>query len=315
MSRQRHSLLHTSAAIISCSLLLWACGAKTDLLSGSSAQSGGSGGTSQQGGSGGTSQQGGSGGEQTGGSTSAGEGGGGAAGEAGTGGVAGGPIVRTILQRDPFENVDDPHNLLLDGGFEFSGSLSIPWNSAGYSSLRFGHGVTCRSGIRCAIFDKNEGIFAIVVSPKSSIMNVTLHAKHDPPSCDGLSLYVLDVYNPTGASAFVAKTSTELDSDGWCEWKGWAPAIPNAFPVLYIDTVHSRVVIDDVVVSLPEDEEQANAGLRALQQAPKKISAETMKTIEKVAALARADLMHQRKRPMTIRSVVPRDVRIAPWIR
>ncbi len=119
MSRQRHSLLHTSAAIISCSLLLWACGAKTDLLSGSSAQSGGSGGTSQQGGSGGTSQQGGSGGEQTGGSTSAGEGGGGAAGEAGTGGVAGGPIVRTILQRDPFENVDDPHNLLLNGGFEF----------------------------------------------------------------------------------------------------------------------------------------------------------------------------------------------------
>jgi hypothetical protein len=280
---------------------------------------GGTAGTGGFGGSGGSTATGGAGGTgATGGGPIGGSGGtsaGGSSGEAGAGGEGGGPTIRTIITRDPYENVDSPGNLLLDGGFEFSGSISYAWNSVSYDSLAFGHGVTCRSGVRCAILDPGAGMYGVLVSPKSGLMNVTLHTRTESQSCDGLTLYVLDANDQQGGGAYVTKQSAELGADGWCVWKGAAPAVPDTFPVLYVEASGERVVIDDVLVSLPQGEQETAHALSTLRHGQKPLSLQQKELLRKVAGIAKADITRSRKRPMTVRDVVPRNVRIAPWIR
>ena len=316
MSPRQHCMLRGSAALLALGLAAVACGGKTtldadgfDYGKGGAAGAGGSVATGGSGGSGGT----GIGGGPVGGS--GGTGAGGSSGEAGAGGEAGGPTIRTIITRDPYENVDSPGNLLLDGGFEFSGSISYAWNSVSYDPLTFGHGVACRSGIRCAVLDPGVGMYGILVSPKSGIMYVKLHTRSESQSCDGLTLYVLDANDQQGGGAYVNKQSAELGADGWCVWRGAAPAVPDTFPVLYVEASGERVVIDDVVVSLPQDEQETALALRTLQHSQKPLSLQHKELLRKVAAFAKADITRSRKRPMTVRDVVPRHVRIAPWIR
>ncbi len=322
MSPRQHCMPRGSAALLTLALAAVACGGKTtldaegyDYGKGGTAGTGGSGGSTATGGSGGSGGTGTGGGPVGGSGGSGGTGIGGSSGEAGSGGEAGGPTIRTIITRDPYENVDSPGNLLLDGGFEFSGSLSYAWNSVSYDSLAFGHGVTCRSGVRCAVLDPGVGMYGVLVSPRSGIMYVTLHTRTESQSCDGLSLYVLDANDQQGGGAYVTKQSSELGADGWCVWKGAAPAVPDTFPVLYVEASGERVVIDDVLVSLPQDEQETALALSTLQHSQKTLSLQHKELLRKVAGFAKADITRARKRPMTIREVVPRKVRIAPWIR
>ncbi len=326
MRRLQHYTHHGSSALLALAISVVACGGKTTLDS--EGFDYGKGGAAGTGGSTATGGAGGSGGTGTGGGPVGGSGGiggmggmggsgamGGSGGSAGAGGEAGGPTIRTVDTRDPYENVDTPGNLLLDGGFEFSGSMSYAWNSVSYDPLTFGHGVACRSGVRCAMLDPGVGMYGVLVSPKSGIMYVELHTRTESQNCDGLTLYVLDANDQQGGGAYVNKQSAELGADGWCVWKGAAAAVPDTFPVLYVEASGERVFVDDVVVSLPKNEQEAAVAMSTLQRSLKPLSLKDRELLRKVAAFAMADITRSRKRPMAVRDMVPRNVRIAPWIR
>ncbi len=282
--------------------LLWAvgCGGKTDLGMGPGAA--GHAGVGGVGGSGGST--GGTGGTGVGGTSGTG-GTGGSAGNAGTGGT--GPVIRTVIQRDPYEQIDVPHNLMLDGGFEFSGSMSAAWSLGDMGSMKYGNGFVCRTGIRCGILRPGDSIFGVFVSPEAGGMDVSLYAKTSSGNCTGLSLTVLDAYSVTGAAVTIE--SAALGSDGWCELKGWAPAVPQAYPMLHIEGAGEEVVVDDVVLA------ESEASPTSYPMAYQPISPALAKRLKVAAAVARADIERSRKRPITPRSVLPREVRIAPWLR
>jgi hypothetical protein len=286
--------------------LLWAvgCGGKTDLGAGPSAAGyAGIGGTGGDAGSGGST--GGTGGTAGVGGTSGTSGSSGAAGTAGTGGT--GPVIRTVIQRDPYEQIDVAHNLMLDGGFEFSGSMSAVWSPGYVGSMKYGNGFVCRTGIRCGILRPGDSIFGVFVSPEDGGMDVSLYAKTSSGNCAGLSLTVMDVYAVTGNT--VAIESAVIGTDGWCEIKGWAPAVPQGYPVLYIEGAGEEVLVDDVVIR------ESEASPMSYPMAYQPISPALAKRLKVAAAVARADIERSRKRPITPRSVLPREVRIAPWLR
>ena len=285
----------------------WACGG--DAVETNPAPVVGTGGAAV-GGSGG-SEVGGSGGS---GGSAGSAGVGGSAGSAGVGGSAGsagvggsGPVVRTIIVRDVFENFDAPDNLMLDGGFELSGEMSITW-TAYNKRTTFGNGAACRTGVRCGVASKNYPIFGFFVSPSTGSIEITLHTRTDGAPCDAMTMAVMDGYS-LGQGTIVPLSSASLEADGWCSLKGTTGALGLARPLLFLEPNHGKAHIDDVVIRPVS----STTALSATPAAP--LPAALQAHAKRIRARAAAILENRPGTRRSIRAGAPWTAEFDPWIR
>lgn len=293
----RKALTFTTALI---GLGVWSCSG--DSLSVNPAPAGG---TSE--GTGGAAATGGSGGAATGG-TGASSGAGGSSGTAGAAGSSPGPILRTVIVRDVFEDFDDPDNLMLDGGFELSGEMSSSWGINAYGSMKYGNGAVCRSGIRCGIAEANKGIYGFLVSPRTGTLELSFWAQTHGASCDSLGVYVQDAYSPSYYPPQVSIASVSLESDGWCRIEGVFDALALAVPIIYFEPKQGRAFIDDVVV-------HATASTRSLPSAPVPLSPAVHKRLEDASKRAMRLLRGAPGTRRSLRAGAPWTADIEPWVR
>lgn len=235
---------------------------------------------------------------------------GGTGGSAGTGG--GGMHVREVITRDLWENFDRPDNLMLDGGLEFSGSMATTWGAAGYEVMKFGNGAVCRTGLRCGMLPSASGIYGFFVSPQTGMLDVVLHSKPTLGSCKTLQAVVLDAYDESMSNYYdVNFTSALLGSDGWCEVRGQAAAMPWAVPVLYLQVSSGGTLIDDVVVT-----EAANTtSLQKPMAAAGPRSAGVLANLRAVTLAAREALRNPAKRARMPGRSAPWTAHFPPFLR
>ncbi|MCU0691405.1 MAG: hypothetical protein MUF54_08385 [Polyangiaceae bacterium] len=233
----------------------------------------------------------------------------GSAGSAGAAGADGATPLRTVIVRNPFANLDTPDNLLLDGGFEFSGDMSSAWGLAARGQMEFRNGFVCRSGVRCAVVPTGEGIYGFFVSPRAGTMTLTVHVSPLRGACDSLQAFAFDAYDQGTGLQQIALSSQGVGPDGWCEVAGTVNALPHAVPAIYMLANTEPVVVDDIVMR----EGQVASSSRLLA-APMPTSTAMRSHLGRVAADARALLWHERKRT-TPRQGAPWTARFHAWMR
>lgn len=214
-----------------------------------------------------------------------------------------GPPVRTVIVRDVFRDLDVSDNLMADGGFEFSGDMSMTWGPGGYAPMKWVNGAKCRNGIRCASFS-DDGIYGFFASPQFGTLRVVMQTKTDAGDCPDIDVYVLDIYSQAGVQ-MVNMNASHVGPDGWCEMVGTMPAQPYKAPVLYMMSQSGEVVIDDVVVR--------RAGLAPTNHAVSIAPAMKVK-LNRVAALAHSQL-ERRRPPLDPKSGAPKTARFQAWLR
>lgn len=233
---------------------------------------------------------------------------GGSAGAPGTGGVDAGPAVRTIITRDVFENLDDPDNLMLDGGFEFTGDSSFTWGSVDQAVMGMGNGAMCRTGLRCARIPGSSAIYGMFVTPASGSMDLVIHTTPAGTNCATYSAMVFDLYSQNGVKQLLFK-SRELGADGWCEGKATIAAAPYTVPALYLESTVGDLLVDDVVIrAVPA---RASSGTEKEPAVP-----DALRTrVQEAREHAYARLWHHADQRLGPRRGAPWTARFPAWIR
>ncbi len=299
MSRKR-SLAATTALV---ALGAWACGG--DVVEANPAPIGAGGqdaGIAGNGGSGGSTVGG------AGGSTVGGSGGSAVGGSGGSAGAAGGgPVVRTVIVRDVFENFDVPNNLMLDGGFELSGEMATTWSAYG-AHLTFGNGAACRTGVRCGVAAQNQPIFGFFVSPKTGSIEISLRTRTNGAPCDAMTVAVFDSYSQSQGT-MVQLSSASLEADGWCSLTGTTGALNLATPLLYLEPWQGNAHIDDVVVRAVS----STTAFSMTPAAPLPIAIQARAKV--IRAQAAAILQNRPGSRRSTRAGAPWTAEFEPWIR
>ncbi|MBI5535865.1 MAG: hypothetical protein HY898_24310 [Deltaproteobacteria bacterium] len=128
-----------------------------------------------------------------------------------------GPVVRTIMMRSPFGELD-PTNMLHDGDFELSGlnGMQYPW--AGTTQELIQTGAACRSGLRCVLSNPGEPLMGSFVWPDAPYAEISFYGAITTDSCEteGVGLLIrLDDYN---SEPIRILPTTPNPVDGWCHF-------------------------------------------------------------------------------------------------
>jgi hypothetical protein len=144
----------------------------------------------------------------------------------------GGPAKRTLATRNPWGG--PPGNLLADGDFEHStvhpgnqpqlGWLTLDASGSNYKNQRFETGGLCRTGLRCALLERDEMLVGFGVSAPGTGMVASFWAKGpaDKKCSELLSALVVGCWEGL-VTGYVKATSPQPGADGWCHYQGSFP--------------------------------------------------------------------------------------------
>lgn len=193
------------------------------------------------------------------------------AGGAGVGGGSGGeaptPTKRTIIQRNPFGNVEQADNLLWDGDFEWRSPFAdqYGWLSGNGSFLSYAMpalalGEACRSGLKCATVPAGHQIVGLSLGSREAALAVSFWARPESGACDDVLGVVTDF---AGGPQHAIPAPAAPEADGWCRFAALVTESGGA-PILFIrNEGGAPVVVDDAVIA------PVTAGEAALVAAPK----------------------------------------------
>lgn len=163
--------------------------------------------------------------------------------------AAAGPI-RTVGYRNPLGNTRVVDNLMVDGDFELTGRTGqMPWQAFdknGQATLSYDTGGRCRSGVRCGSITKGQNLVGYFAVPETGSVAVTIYGKPDTGKCTDLRAYVYDLTG-TASSSSLVQTMPTPDATGWCTYSGVAKGLARLEPVIYLDDVGGRVLVDEAV--------------------------------------------------------------------
>lgn len=158
--------------------------------------------------------------------------------------------VRTVGYRNPLGNTRVVDNLMVDGDFELTGrSGQMPWqvfDKNGQATLVYETGGRCRSGVRCGSLTKGQSMLGYFAFPETGNVMVTVYGKPDTGKCSDLRAYVYDLTG-TGSTSSLVQAAATPDATGWCTYSGVAKGLAKLEPVVYLDPVGGRVLIDEAV--------------------------------------------------------------------
>ncbi len=172
--------------------------------------------------------------------------------------TGGGPILRTVLERNPFGA--QVGNLLADGDFELSFGFPgqqgwVAFSSSGAQGVLVAEtGGLCRSGLRCARVAPGGLLFARGTSAAGQAdMRVTLWARPaTTPDCSGVFAQVISCDSFTTKGNLIR--SVAPDQDGWCSY-GLDIVGATIATCLYVEnnTEQDMIFDDGSLVALPPD--------------------------------------------------------------
>jgi hypothetical protein len=154
-----------------------------------------------------------------------------------------GPFVRSVTMRSPFGS--SPRNLLADGDFEWSVSGGtgsqfawLTFSSTGTPLVsRIETGGLCKSGLRCAVIDKNSVMLLRGASaPDLHAMNASIAIR--PPaggSCASVRAIALPC-DTLSAPQHLLSTPLEGSADGWCTLAAVLPGSSSS-TCIYVDAL------------------------------------------------------------------------------
>lgn len=191
----------------------------------------------------------------------------GTAADAGAGGSGGsppdaGPPRRTVLQRNPFGNVAETGNLMLDGDFEWFTPFADQYAWLSGSSLQnlsyalpdVALGAACRSGLRCASLKKHAALVGLGLASQGTKLEVSLWAHVTAGPCSKVIVTLADwegLQDPSlngDPSVSVKPLADEPDAQGWCHLGAVVDARQHK-PVLVVSNNTAGVLlVDDVVL-------------------------------------------------------------------
>jgi hypothetical protein len=163
-----------------------------------------------------------------------------------------------VITRNPFGATDVRGNLVADGDFEFTGrQQQMPWlsfSSRSQATLNFETGGRCRSGIRCGAVKQGESVIGWVASPKDGALDVAIAIKPSSGVCKDVVVRFIDVESDLRNTTI--RPPAEPDADGYCSFRGNAPALADGNPALFVDVVANRdtkvvntAILDSAVVT------------------------------------------------------------------
>lgn len=129
-----------------------------------------------------------------------------------------GPIVREVMQRDPFGKLD-PSNMLHDGDFELSGlnSVQYPWLGIEQSYVRTG--AACRSGLRCINMPREHYVLGVFVWPDTPFAEVSFYGQPEASTdCEKEGVGVVLMLDAEGQEMRIGPATPE-PVDGWCRYE------------------------------------------------------------------------------------------------
>ena len=172
----------------------------------------------------------------------------GSGGSTSAGGAA--PVKRTVIQRNPYGNVDRPNNLLWDGDFEWMGPFvdQYGWLSGSnfgisYALPKLVVGARCQSGVRCAELAPERIAIATGVASKGNALAASVWVKPEGGACSDVQVVVLPAASPMDAVALSFQ-----NEDGWCHFEGLVPALDSQVYLYIANESDGAVVVDNAVV-------------------------------------------------------------------
>lgn len=132
-----------------------------------------------------------------------------------------GPVVRTIIERDPF-GVLDPTNLLHDGDFELSApnTMQYPW--LGLERGAVITGAACKSGVRCLSLTPSSYAAGAFVWPDAPQATVSFYAHPTGTDCANDIAGMLVAFDQHGDSGYAPQEvapETPAPVSGFCHFK------------------------------------------------------------------------------------------------
>jgi hypothetical protein len=226
------------------------------------------------------------------------------------GSTDGGPVVRTVMQRNPYGNVAETENLLWDGDFEWASPFSdeygwFPFPLSQQAVPPILVGPDCRSGLKCAVLKHNKGAIGIGVASKGSKLEASFWTK--PASgadCTSFRAVLLSVPSLLAAAQTllgqpdpdneVAPESPAPGPDGWCHFDAVVAERTQRIFLYVYNSANGEALLDDAVVKRAP----ANKALSALVGPP---SDERVKELDAVRAAARTHSLPSDPPPNTAR--------------
>lgn len=194
-----------------------------------------------------------------------------------------GPVLRTLLERNPFGEQTD--NLLVDGDFELSFGPPGQQGWVGFAAngepqrLVAETGGLCRSGLRCARVVAGGVLLARgTAAPGGQDMVVELWAKPvATPSCVGVMAYALscETFQQPISLAGVA-----VEDDGWCRLHANVGA-SKVGVCLYVENQSGQEILLDAALLTAVPPRSARSPVAALA-APPPVSAPTRARMDAV---------------------------------
>jgi hypothetical protein len=184
--------------------------------------------------------------------------------DAGSGGSApdAGAPKRTVLQRNPFGNVAETENLMLDGDFEWFTPFAdqYAWLSGsslsaiGYTLPDVALGAACRSGLRCASVKKHAVILGLGLASQGTKLEVSVWAKVTAGPCSKVIVTLADWDGlqdpslPSDLNVAVKPVADQPDADGWCHLGAVVDARAHKPALIISNSTAGVMLVDDVVL-------------------------------------------------------------------
>jgi hypothetical protein len=147
--------------------------------------------------------------------------------------------TRTVGYRNPFGNVLQPGNLMVDGDFELTGRTDQgPWIAfnemqGAQDTLNYDTGGRCRSGVRCGLLSKGDDFIGYLSSPLLGNFNVRVYIMPEGTNCADATVVTFDIATNDTGSAVPAMTPAPA-ADGWCVFQGMAQNLAYEQPALLV---------------------------------------------------------------------------------
>jgi hypothetical protein len=186
------------------------------------------------------------------------------AGAGGSGGSApdAGAPRRTVLARNPFGNVAETGNLMLDGDFEWFTPFAdqYAWLSGsslqniGYTLPDVALGAACRSGLRCASLKKHAVIVGLGLASQGTRLEVSVWAHVTAGPCSKVIVTLADWEGLQGEtqngdpSVAVKPLADEPDAEGWCHLDAVVDARQHKPALIISNSTAGVLLVDDVVL-------------------------------------------------------------------
>ncbi len=181
---------------------------------------------------------------------------------------------RTVMHRNPFGDVLQHDNLMIDGDFEITGrSDQAPWvafnTTAGQTTLNYDTGGHCRSGVRCGVIGVGDALIGYLATPLLGNFEVRLYIRPEGDHCADATVLVFDTSTQQTGDT-IAAVEPAPRADGWCYFEGVGKNLAYGQPALYVElskgSKSAFVRIDEASV-LPVTEAPAHQ-LKLLTTAP-----------------------------------------------